>query len=62
MIFALSRTGFPLDIRLWPFVPDVSKKISYPRHFILFDAFTGTAEWLLRLLSVLDKFLHAPLE
>jgi hypothetical protein len=36
MNFALSRTGFPLDNRFWPFVPDVSKKISSP----VLDAFT----------------------
>jgi len=36
MIFALSRTGFPLDIRLSAFVPDVPKKISYR----VLDAFT----------------------
>ena len=40
MIFALSRTGFPLDNPLHPFVPDVWKKISYR----VLDAFTRAAE------------------
>ena len=66
-MFALSRTGFPLDNCLQPFVPDVSKKISY----CVLDAFTGARESLRARskrrpkyysLSLLDKFLHAPLE
>ena len=50
MIFALSRTGFPLDIRLWPFVPDVSKKI---HTCCVLDAFTG-----LRTISTVPEGLN----
>jgi hypothetical protein len=50
-MFALSRTGFPLDNRVSTFVPDaLEKKVT-----CVLDAFTDAT-------TLLDKFLHGPLE